>query len=107
MTPQLIELYQAEWCPSCKQIRTRLTERGIDFLARQVPADAADRSELHERVGASGIPALIDNGRTVLGLEDILQHLDATYPEGEAAKQHRDKAEWVRQRQLEKASQQR
>ena len=30
-----VELYQAEWCPHSHNVRQRLTELGIDFMARQ------------------------------------------------------------------------
>ena len=31
-------LYQAEWCPYSSYVREQLTERGVAFVARQVPA---------------------------------------------------------------------
>jgi len=40
----MIELYQAEWCPHSHRVRQRLTELGLDFVARQVPVDQAERS---------------------------------------------------------------
>jgi glutaredoxin len=30
----MIELYQAEWCPHSHHVRQRLTEHGVDFVAR-------------------------------------------------------------------------
>jgi glutaredoxin len=41
-----MELYQAEWCPHSHKVRQRLTELGLDFVARQVPADPDDRDEM-------------------------------------------------------------
>jgi len=34
----MLELYQAEWCPSSRRVRQRLTELGLDHVSRQVPA---------------------------------------------------------------------
>jgi hypothetical protein len=31
----MIELFQAEWCPYSSAVRERLTELGIDLVARQ------------------------------------------------------------------------
>ena len=39
-----MELYQAEWCPYSSRVRQRFTELGVSFVARQVPADRADRA---------------------------------------------------------------
>jgi glutaredoxin len=33
----VLTLYQAEWCPYSSAVRQRLTELGIDFVAKQVP----------------------------------------------------------------------
>src|SRR5207253_2334746 len=38
-----MELYQAEWCPHSHKVRQRLTELGLDFVARQVAAEPEDR----------------------------------------------------------------
>jgi hypothetical protein len=35
VTRRMIELYQAEWCPHSHPVRQRLTELGLDFVARQ------------------------------------------------------------------------
>ena len=32
----LLQLYQTEWCPASHWIRQRLSELGVDFVARQV-----------------------------------------------------------------------
>src|SRR5205085_242499 len=37
-----MELYQAAWCPHAHKVRQRLTELGLDFTARQVPAEPDD-----------------------------------------------------------------
>ena len=41
----MIELYQAEWCPHSHKVRQRMTELGLDFVARQVAADKEDRPD--------------------------------------------------------------
>jgi glutaredoxin len=70
-----MELYQAEWCPHSHRVRQRLTELGLDFSARQVPADPADREEMRRAVGSASIPVLVDGEEVVRGDEDILAYL--------------------------------
>ena len=42
----MLELFQAEWCPYSHRVRQRLTELGVDFVARQVEAEPDDRAVL-------------------------------------------------------------
>ena len=71
-----MELYQAEWCPHSHKVRQRLTELGLDFWARQVPADPDDRAEMKRTVGTDEIPVLLpDEGEPVCGEDDILEFL--------------------------------
>jgi glutathione S-transferase len=99
------ELYQAEWCPSCNEVRARLTELGVDVIIRQVEAEPDDRDTLAERTGQRAIPAMfVPEAAPLLGSDSILEYLQATYatptdPPSVAA--HRDKAERVRIKQLE------
>jgi len=90
----MIELYQAEWCPYSSRVRQRLTELGVSFVARQVPAASADREELRRKTGSDEIPALIDDGEVVSGdAEALIAYLDRTYDEPTDAEEHRRQAE--------------
>lgn len=90
----MIELYQAEWCPYSSRVRQRLTELGLSFVARQVPADPADREELRRIAGSDEIPALVDDGEVVEGDADALvAYLDRACPEPAGAAAHRRQAE--------------
>jgi glutathione S-transferase len=83
----MIELYQAEWCPHSHKVRQRLTERGVDFVARQVAADKDDRPEEME------IPTLVtEDGQKLSGEEEILPWLDVHFDERPDAERHRAKA---------------
>jgi glutathione S-transferase len=42
----MLTLYQAEWCPYSSAVRERLTELGVDFVARQVAPRKEDRGEV-------------------------------------------------------------
>lgn len=87
-----MELYQAEWCPHSHRVRQRLTELGLDFVARQVPADPEERDRLEELAGTKEIPVLVDdNGEAHCGDDDILDFLEG-FDERPDARQHRAKA---------------
>ena len=90
----MIELYQAEWCPHSHKVRQRLTELGLDFVARQVPADRAERSRLKEETGTDEIPVLVaDDGSKAAGEEQIIALLDGRHAERPDAEAHRRKLE--------------
>jgi glutathione S-transferase len=88
------ELYQAEWCPHSRRVRQRLTELGVPFVARQVPADPADRQELRARTGHQEIPALLlEDGTPITGdADEIIAYLDRHHGERPDADRHRERA---------------
>jgi glutathione S-transferase len=88
-----MELYQAEWCPHSHKIRQRLTELGLDVVARQVPAEQGDRDAMERAVGTREIPTLVTERRDVLtGEQQILDWLDKHFDERADADRHREKA---------------
>jgi glutathione S-transferase len=87
-----MELFQAEWCPHSHKVRQRLTEIGVDFWARQVPADPDSRDEMKRAVGTNEIPVLLtDDGEPVCGEGDILEYL-SRFDSRQDAELHRAKA---------------
>ena len=87
-----MDLSQAEWCPHSHAVRQRLTELGLDFVARQVPADPNDRDELERVAGTNEIPVLVaDDGAVYRGDDEILDFLDE-FAERPDARDHREKA---------------
>jgi glutathione S-transferase len=89
------ELYQAEWCPHSHRVRERLTELGVSFVARQVPAEPTDREELRRRTGSDEIPALLLEDGTVINrdADEIIAYLDRRYSDRADADRHRERAE--------------
>jgi glutathione S-transferase len=87
-----MELFQAEWCPHSHAVRQRLTELGLDFTTRQVPADPKERDELERVAGTNEIPVLVaDAGNIYCGDHAILDYLD-DFDERPDADKHREKA---------------
>jgi len=87
-----MELYQAEWCPHSHKVRQRLTELGLDFTAKQVPADPDERSAMVQATGTNEIPVLVtDEGETLEGEDEIMPWLDR-FEDRDDAEEHRRKA---------------
>lgn len=99
----MMELYQAEWCPSCKRVRMRLTELGIDFIARQVEADPEHRMTQQGRFSTRSIPLLVlSDGETIAGADAILSRLERLDDPPSAAR-HRERAATAEARQRQHA----
>jgi glutathione S-transferase len=79
----VLELYQAEWCPYSSAVRQRLTELGIDFVAKQV----APRQE--DRDGEQEIPLLVtEAGERFEGTDAVFGYLAGLDP-GDWERGHR------------------
>jgi glutaredoxin len=79
----MLTLYQAEWCPYSSAVRERLTELGVDFVARQVKPRKEDRDEVDE------IPTLeTESGERHAGTEAVFAFL-ATLPRSDDERGHR------------------
>ena len=82
----MLELWQTEWCPASRRVRQRLTELGVDYIARQVPVERGERAALQASAGTDTIPVLVAGGRVLCGEERICAWLDAiTEPAGAEA----------------------
>ena len=98
--PVELELWQAEWCPHSHRVRQRLTELGLPYVARQVPAVRQQRDELRRLTGRTTVPVLVHRGRIVADEREILGYLEQHFAEPQGAAEHREKAqekelEWV------------
>jgi len=94
----MLTLWQTEWCRGSQAVRQRLTELGVDLVIRQVAAEPRDRYELLSRFNETSVPLLEADGHVIVGADEILAWLDATYDERADTAHHRARAE----RSLEK-----
>ena len=77
----MVELWQTEWCPASRRVRQRLTELGIDYIARQVPVERENRLLLRERTGSDTIPVLVTiESEVIVGEDAITAYLDTRVP---------------------------
>jgi glutathione S-transferase len=82
----VLELYQAEWCPYSAAVRERLTELGIDFVAKQVAPRQEDRDGGHE------IPLLVaEDGEKFEGTDAVFGYLAGLSGNG---KERGHRAQW-------------
>lgn len=86
----MLELYQAEWCPYSHDVRQRLTELGLPFVAHQVEPDPRRRDAMAAAVGARLIPVLILDDGTVLNgdAEEIVAELNRRFEETADTPEH-------------------
>lgn len=76
---EMLEVYQFEGCPYCSKVRKKLSQLGIDFIARQ--ADKQERTRVKEVSGQRNVPVLKDpNTDTVMPeSDDIVNYLEERY----------------------------
>jgi glutaredoxin 3 len=74
----MLKLYQAEWCPYCARVRSKMTDLGITYINANVPRAKPDRKELMEISGQTGVPTLVtEDGKVIADDDDaIVAYLD-------------------------------
>lgn len=77
----MLKLYQAEWCPYCERVRSRMTDLLITYININVPRSKPDRKELIEVSGQTGIPTLVtEDGKVIADDDDaIIAYLNEHY----------------------------
>lgn len=83
MTDTNIVLYQAEWCPYCARVRSKLTDMLLDYKIVNEPQDHAARTNLKELFGVTGIPSMIDGDVKIADDDDaIIAYVEKKYGKG-------------------------
>lgn len=77
----MLKLYQAEWCPYCARVRSRMTDLGITYINVNVPRSKSERNELLEISGQVGVPTLVtDDGQVIADDDDaIIAYLEKNF----------------------------
>lgn len=76
----MMKLYQVEWCPYCARVRARMTDLVLTYINVNVPRNKADRTELREISGQTGVPTLVDGDVIIADDDDaIVEYLDRKY----------------------------
>jgi Glutaredoxin and related proteins len=77
-----ITLYELPGCPYCQKVIDTLERLGIEYASVEVPRAHADRTEVEEISGQTGVPVIVDPAHDVGGMAesaDIIDYLESTY----------------------------
>ena len=77
-----LELYELDGCPYCAKVVNKLNELGLDYESHKVPSSHAERTEVEEVSGQTGVPVIVDEEHGVDGMaesDDIVEYLEETY----------------------------
>ena len=83
-----LELYELQGCPYCAKVADKLDELDLDYESNMVPSAHAERDEVEEVSGQTGVPVLVDEENGVEGMaesDDIVEYLEETYGDGQTA----------------------
>ncbi len=75
-----IVLYQAEWCPYCAKVRSKMTDMLLDYKVVNVPENHSERAVVKELFGVTGIPSMTDGDMKIADDDDkIIAYLEQKY----------------------------
>jgi glutaredoxin 3 len=77
-----LELYELDGCPYCAKVKRKLDDLGLEYESHMVPSSHANRTEVKEVSGQTGVPVLVDEDNDVEGMpesDDIVAYLEETY----------------------------
>ncbi|WP_332897720.1 MULTISPECIES: glutaredoxin family protein [unclassified Haladaptatus] len=77
-----IQVYNLPGCPFCAKVTNKLDELGLEYDTIDVPSAHAERTEVKEVSGQTGVPVIVDEEHGVSGMAesgDIVQYLEETY----------------------------
>ena len=75
-----IVLYQAEWCPYCARVRSKMTDMLLNYKVVNVPPDHGQRKVVKDVFGVTGIPSMTDGDVKIADDDDkIIAYLEEKY----------------------------
>jgi glutaredoxin 3 len=77
-----IQVYNLPGCPFCAKVTNKLDELGLEYDTIDVPSAHAERTEVKDVSGQTGVPVIVDEEHGVSGMaesSDIVQYLEETY----------------------------
>ncbi|MDQ2049354.1 glutathione S-transferase N-terminal domain-containing protein [Natronolimnohabitans sp. A-GB9] len=79
-----ITMYDLPGCPYCMKVRSKLDELDLEYDVIEVPRSHAERTDVEEVSGQTGVPVITDEANGVEGMaesDDIVEYLEETYGE--------------------------
>ena len=83
-----IELYKLPGCPFCAKVERKLDDLDLEYEVHEVPGAHAERIEVRELSGQTGVPVIVDEDHGVDAMpesDDIVAYLEETYGRGATA----------------------
>ncbi|PGF17372.1 glutaredoxin [Natrinema sp. CBA1119] len=80
-----ITMYELPGCPFCAKVRSKLDDLELEYDTIEVPRSHADRTEVEDVSGQTGVPVIVDEANGVDGMsesDDIVAYLEKTYGNG-------------------------
>ena len=77
-----ITLYELPGCPYCANVIDTLEELDLEYDTVEVPSARAERTDVKEISGQTGVPVIVDEDHGVDGMhesDDIVDYLERTY----------------------------
>jgi glutaredoxin-like YruB-family protein len=61
-------IYSSSTCPHCVSAKNYLTEKGVEYIEKNVSTDMTARNELIKK-GYMGVPVIIVDGEEIVGFD--------------------------------------
>lgn len=77
-----LKLYEIAGCPYCAKVKETLADLGLEYESISVPRSHAQRTEVKEVSGQTGVPVLVDETNGIEGMAEsteIIEYLEETY----------------------------
>lgn len=64
-------VYTTTWCAYCKMLKAYLSDKGVDWIEKDIEADPSAHAELMGKIGGNfrGVPVADVNGTMILGFD--------------------------------------
>ncbi len=66
-----IEIYTKDWCPFCKNAKSLLSEKGLDFIEFDVTHDLDLETEMQNRSNRRTVPQIFIDGHHIGGSDEL------------------------------------
>ena len=80
MTDTEIVLYQTDWCSYCTRVRDAFDGLHLSYRIVNVPDEHAQRTQLRDLFGATGVPSITDGDVKIADDDDaIIEYAEQKY----------------------------
>jgi len=66
-----VTIYSRSWCSFCKQAKSLLESKGIDYTTIDIEEQPEKREEMIELTGRTSVPQIFINDQAIGGCDDL------------------------------------